>query len=67
MIQNLLEPCDHRITYGQKQREAASLLGKSVRTIRRLVKKCVKQKSGNFQAMPSLSPDATANGGLRLC
>ncbi|PSB32837.1 Mu transposase C-terminal domain-containing protein [Chlorogloea sp. CCALA 695] len=38
VIQSLLEPCD-RITYGQRQREAAAKLGKSVRTIRRLVKK----------------------------
>ncbi len=38
IIQKLLEPCD-RITYGQRQREAAAQLGKSVRTVRRLVKK----------------------------
>lgn len=38
MIQKLLEPCD-RITYGQRQREVAAKLGKSVRTVRRLVKK----------------------------
>ncbi|MEH2286359.1 Mu transposase C-terminal domain-containing protein [Nostoc sp.] len=38
MIQQLLEPCD-RITYGEKQREVAAKLGKSVRTVRRLVKK----------------------------
>ncbi|WP_414513124.1 Mu transposase C-terminal domain-containing protein [Nostoc sp. PCC 9305] len=38
LIQQLLEPCD-RITYGEKQREVAAKLGKSVRTVRRLVKK----------------------------
>lgn len=38
VIQSLLEPCD-RITYGQRQREAAEKLGVSVRTVRRLVKK----------------------------
>lgn len=38
LIQKLLEPCD-RITYGQRQREVAEKLGKSVRTVRRLVKK----------------------------
>lgn len=38
MIQQLLEPCD-RITYGGRQREVAAKLGKSVRTVRRLVKK----------------------------
>ena len=38
IIQSLLEPCD-RITYGQRQREAAQKLGVSVRTVRRLVKK----------------------------
>ncbi len=31
MIQQLLEPCD-RITYGERQREVAGKLGKSVRT-----------------------------------
>ena len=38
IIQSLLAPCD-RITYGQRQREAAQKLGVSVRTVRRLVKK----------------------------
>ena len=38
VIQSLLEPCD-RITYGERQREVAAKLGKSVRTVRRLVKK----------------------------
>jgi putative transposase len=38
LIQKLLEPCD-RITYGERQREVAAKLGKSVRTVRRLVKK----------------------------
>lgn len=37
LIQSLLEPCD-RVTYGQRQREAAEKLGKSIRTVRRLVK-----------------------------
>ncbi|ACK66252.1 integrase catalytic subunit [Rippkaea orientalis PCC 8801] len=38
VIQALLEPCD-RATYGQRLREAAEKLGKSKRTIQRLVKK----------------------------
>jgi putative transposase len=38
IIQQLLEPCD-RITYGERQREIAAKLGKSVRTVRRLIKK----------------------------
>lgn len=38
IIQSLLEPCD-RTTYGQKLREAAEKLGKTVRTVQRLVKK----------------------------
>ena len=42
VIQGLLEPCDRK-TYGEKQREAAAKLGKSVRTIRRLVKKWEEQ------------------------
>ncbi len=42
VIQGLLEPCDRK-TYGERQREAATKLGKSVRTIRRLVKKWEEQ------------------------
>jgi putative transposase len=38
IIQSLMEPCD-RLTYGQRQKEAAEKLGVSVRTVRRLVKK----------------------------
>lgn len=38
MIQLLLEPCD-RTTYGKRQEEVAAKLGKSVRTVRRLVKR----------------------------
>lgn len=38
MLKKLIEPCD-RITYGERQREVAAKLGKSVRTVRRLVKK----------------------------
>ncbi|WP_243147236.1 helix-turn-helix domain-containing protein [Scytonema sp. UIC 10036] len=45
MIQKLLEPCD-RITYGERQREVAAKLGKSVRTVRRLVSK--KMGTGGF-------------------
>lgn len=37
-IQSLLEPCD-KATYGQKLRDAAARLGKSVRSVQRLVKK----------------------------
>lgn len=42
IIQSLLEPCD-RTTYGQKLREAAEKLGKTVRTVQRLVKKYQEQ------------------------
>ena len=38
VIQTLLEPCD-RSTYGKRLREAAKKLGKSKRTVQRLVKK----------------------------
>ncbi len=38
VIQTLLEPCD-RVTYGKRLREAAEKLGKSKRTVQRLVKK----------------------------
>ena len=42
VIQSLLAPCD-RATYGLRQREAAEKLGKSVRTVRRLVKQWEKE------------------------
>ncbi|BAZ48745.1 transposase-like Mu [Nostoc sp. NIES-4103] len=38
VIQGLFEPCDRK-TYGQKLRTAAEKLGKTVRTVQRLVKK----------------------------
>ncbi|AFY83299.1 Mu transposase/integrase [Oscillatoria acuminata PCC 6304] len=38
VIESLLEPCD-RATYGEKLREGAKKLGKTVRTVQRLVKK----------------------------
>ncbi len=38
VIQSLLEPCDRK-TYGERLKEAADKLGKSVRTVQRLVKK----------------------------
>jgi putative transposase len=38
VIQTLLEPCD-RATYGKRLKEAAEKLGKSKRTVQRLVKK----------------------------
>lgn len=38
IIQSLLEPCD-RATYGKKLKDAAQKLGKSVRTVQRLVKR----------------------------
>lgn len=38
VIQTLLEPCD-RATYGQRLEQAAIKLGKSKRTVQRLVKK----------------------------
>ncbi|HEY9803841.1 MAG TPA: Mu transposase C-terminal domain-containing protein [Leptolyngbyaceae cyanobacterium] len=56
MIQKLLEPCD-RITYGERQREVAAKLGKSVRTVRRLVKKWEEQ------GLPALQTKARADKG----
>jgi len=38
VIQSLLEPCDRK-TYGERLKEAADKLSKSVRTVQRLVKK----------------------------
>ena len=48
LIQKLLEPCD-RITYGERQRDVAAKLGKSVRTVRRLVKKWEEQGLAGLQ------------------
>ena len=48
LIQKLLEPCD-RTTYGERQREVAAKLGKSVRTVRRLVKKWEEQGLAGLQ------------------
>src|SRR4028119_635442 len=42
IIQSLLEPCD-RDTYGQRVKDAAKKLGKSVRTVQRLVKQWEKE------------------------
>jgi transposase-like protein len=42
IIQSLLEPCD-RDTYGQRLKDAAKKLGKSVRTVQRLVKQWEKE------------------------
>ncbi|MEP0880966.1 Mu transposase C-terminal domain-containing protein [Trichocoleus sp. ST-U3] len=56
VIQSLLEPCD-RITYGERQREAAAKLGKSVRTIRRLVKKW------ETEGLSALQPNKRADKG----
>ena len=38
IIESLLEPCD-RSSYGQRLKDAAKKLGKSVRTVQRLVQK----------------------------
>lgn len=38
IIKSLLEPCD-RQTYGERLKDAAKKLGKSVRTVQRLVQK----------------------------
>lgn len=56
VISSLLEPCD-RITYGQRQREAAEKLGKSVRTVRRLVKQWEKE------GLPALTGTTRADKG----
>ncbi|MFW6357992.1 MAG: helix-turn-helix domain-containing protein, partial [Chroococcales cyanobacterium] len=42
IIESLLEPCD-RTTYGQRLKEAAKKLGKSKRTVQRLVQKWEKE------------------------
>jgi putative transposase len=47
MIQSLLEPCDKQ-TYSEKLKEASQKLGKSVRTIQRLIKKWEKEGISGF-------------------
>ncbi|MEC4990321.1 MAG: Mu transposase C-terminal domain-containing protein [Oscillatoria sp. PMC 1068.18] len=42
VIESLMEPCD-RVTYGQKLKDAAKKLGKSKRTVQRLVQKWEKE------------------------
>ena len=42
VLQSLIEPCDRK-TYGVKLRKAAQKLGKSIRTVQRLVKKYQEQ------------------------
>jgi putative transposase len=42
VLQSLLEPCDRK-TYGIKLKQAAEKLGKTVRTLQRLVKKYQEQ------------------------
>jgi putative transposase len=47
IIQSLQEPCD-RATYGKRLRDATQKLGKSVRTVQRLVKRWEKQGLGTL-------------------
>lgn len=47
IIQSLQEPCD-RATYGKRLRDATQKLGKSVRTVQRLVKRWDKQGLGTL-------------------
>ncbi|MEH2273934.1 MAG: helix-turn-helix domain-containing protein [Nostoc sp.] len=42
VLQSLIEPCDRK-TYGIKLKQAAQKLGKTVRTVQRLVKKYQEQ------------------------
>ncbi len=56
LIQSLLEPCD-RTTYGQRLREAATRLNKSVRTVQRMV------KSWQSEGIAGLSNDDRADKG----
>lgn len=56
IIESLLEPCD-RTTYGQRLREAAKKLGKSVRTVQRLV------NSWQQEGIVGLTPTERADKG----
>lgn len=49
ILQSLQEPCDRK-TYGEKLRQAADRLGKSVRTVPRLVKKWQREGTIAVQA-----------------
>lgn len=56
IIQSLLEPCD-RATYGQRLKDAANKLGKSVRTVQRLV------KQWEQEGLAGLTPSERADKG----
>lgn len=56
IIQSLLEPCD-RDTYGQRLKDAAKKLGKSVRTVQRLV------KQWEQEGLAGLTPSERADKG----
>lgn len=47
VIQSLLEPCDKQI-YGERLKQASQRLGKSVRTVQRLIKKWEKEGISGF-------------------
>lgn len=47
VIQSLLEPCDKQ-TYGKRLKQASQRLGKSVRTVQRLIKKWEKEGISGF-------------------
>lgn len=56
IIESLLEPCD-RATYGQRLKDAAKKLGKSVRTVQRLV------KQWEQEGLAGLTPSERADKG----
>jgi putative transposase len=56
IIESLLEPCD-RDTYGQRLKDAAKKLGKSVRTVQRLV------KQWEQEGLAGLTPSERADKG----
>jgi putative transposase len=56
VIRSLREPCD-RLTYGKRLKEAAKKLGKSERTVRRLV------KAWQEEGLAALNPGARADKG----
>jgi len=56
VIRSLREPCD-RLTYGKRLKEAAKKLGKSERTVRRLV------KAWQDEGLAALNPSPRADKG----
>ncbi|MEB3883495.1 hypothetical protein [Lyngbya sp. CCY1209] len=62
ILQSLREPCDRK-TYGEKLRQAINRLGKSVRTVQRLI---IAIASMSKNVTISIGFSASGNGNLKV-